>query len=66
LRQERLLRVFENRVLRRRVGHKRDKITEEWRKLHNEELNDLYCSPTIVGVIKSRKIRWAGHVARMG
>ena len=59
------IRMFENRVLRRTVGPKRDEVTGEWRKLHNEELNDLYCSPNIVRVIKWR-IRWAGHVARMG
>jgi len=59
------LRVFENRVLRRIFGPKRDEVTGEWRKLYNEELNDLYCSPNIVRVIKSRRIRWAGHVARM-
>jgi len=58
--------VFENRVLRRIFGHKRDEVTGEWRKLHNEELNDLYCSPTIVQVLKSRRMRWVGHVARMG
>jgi hypothetical protein len=58
--------VFENRVLRRICGPKRDEVTGEWRKLHNEELHDLYTSPTIVRVIKSRRIRWAGHVARMG
>jgi len=66
LREERRLRVFENRVLRRIFGPKRDEVTREWRKLHNEELNDLYSSPSIVRVIKSRRIRWAGHVARMG
>jgi hypothetical protein len=66
LREERRLRVFENRVLRRIFGPKRDEVTAEWRKLHNEELNDLYSSPTIVRVIKSRRVRWAGHVARMG
>jgi len=65
LREERRLRVFENRVLRRIFGPKRDEVTGEWRKLHNEELNDLYCSPKFVRVIKSRR-RWAGHVARMG
>ena len=64
--EERRLRVFENRVLRRIFGPKRDDVTREWRKLHNEELNDLYCSPTIVRVIKSRRMRWTGHVARMG
>jgi hypothetical protein len=63
---ERRLRVFEKRVLRRIFGPKRDEVTWEWRKLHNEELNDLYCSPNIVRVIKSRRKRWAGHVARMG
>ena len=66
LREERKLRVFENMVLRRIFGPRRDKVTGEWRRLHNKELNDLYCSPNIVGVIKSRRMRWAGHVARMG
>ena len=66
LREEHRLRVFENRVLRRIFGPKRDGVTGEWRKLHNEELNSLYCSPNIVRVIKSRRMRWAGHVARMG
>jgi hypothetical protein len=58
--------VFENRVLRRIFGPQRDEATGEWRRLHNEKLNDLYSSPNIIRVIKSRKMRWAGHVARMG
>jgi len=58
--------MFENRVLRRIVGPKRVEVTGGWRKPHNEELNDLYSSPNINWVIKSRKIRWAGHVARIG
>jgi hypothetical protein len=57
--------VFENRVLRRIFGPKRDELTGEWRKLHNEELRDLYSSPSIIRIIKPRRIRWAGHVARM-
>jgi len=66
LREERKLRVFENRVLRRIFGPRRDEVTREWRRVHNEELNDFYSSPNIVRVIKSRRMRWAGHVARMG
>jgi hypothetical protein len=63
---ERRLRVFENKVLRRIFGPKRVEVTGEWRKLHNEELHDLYSSPSLVRVIKSRRMRWAGYVARMG
>jgi hypothetical protein len=59
------LRVFENRVLRT-FGPKRDEVTGEWRKLHNEELRDLYCSPSIIRIIKSWRMRWTGHVAQMG
>ena len=66
MREEHRLRVFENRVLRRIFGPKSDGVTGEWRKLHNEELNDLYSSPNIARVLKSRRVRWAGHVARMG
>jgi len=65
-REERKLRVFENMVLRRIFGSRREEVTGEWRRLHNEELNDLYSSPNIVRVIKSRRMRWAGHVVRMG
>ena len=65
MREEHRLRLFENTVLRGIFGPKRDGVTGEWRKLHNEELNDLYCSPNIVRVIKSRRI-WAGRVARNG
>jgi hypothetical protein len=66
VREEHRLRVFENRVLRRIFGQKRDQVTGEWRKLHNKELRDLYSSPSIIRIMKSRKIRWAGYVARMG
>ena len=66
LREERKLRVFENMVLRRIFGPRRDEVTGEWRRLHNEELSDLYSSPNIVRLIKSRRMRWAGHVARIG
>ena len=66
MREERKLRVFENMVLRRIFGPRRDEVTGEWRRLHNEELNELYSSPNIVRVIKSRRMRWARHVARMG
>jgi len=66
LREERRLRVFENRVLKKVFGPKRDEVTGECRKLHNEELNDLYSLPNIVRVVKSRRMRWGGHVARMG
>ena len=66
LREESRPRVFENRVLRRLFGPKRDEVTGEWRKLHNEELSDLYSLPSTVRVVKSRRMRWAGHVARMG
>ena len=57
--------MYENRVLRRVFGSKRDEVTGEWRKLHNEEFRDLYSLPNIVRVVKSRRMRWAGHVARM-
>ena len=66
LRDKRKLRVSENMVLRRIFGPRRDEVTGEWSRLHNEELNDLYPSPNIVRVIKSRRMRWAGHVACMG
>jgi len=66
LREERKLRVYENMVLRRIFGPKRDEVTRKWRKLHNEELNELYSSPNIVWVIKSRRMKWARYAARMG
>jgi hypothetical protein len=66
LREESRLRVFENSVLRRVFGPKRDEVTGKWRNLRNEELNDLYSLPNIAWVVKLRKMRWAGHVARMG
>jgi hypothetical protein len=66
LREENRLKVFENRVLRRIFGPKRGEVTVEWRKLHNEELHILYSSPNIIRQIKSRRMRWAGHVAGMG
>jgi hypothetical protein len=65
LREEHRLRVFENRVLRRIFGPRRDEVTGGWRKLCNEELHGLYSSPSIIRVIKARRMRWAGHVARM-
>ena len=66
MREERRLGMFENSVLRRIFGRKREKVTREWRKLHKEELNNLYSSPHIVQVIKSRRMRWLGHVVHMG
>jgi hypothetical protein len=66
LKKEHRLGVFENRVLRRIFGPKRDEVTGELRKLHNEELHDLYSSPRIIRIIKARRMRWAGHVTRMG
>jgi len=66
LREKRKLRVFENRVLRRIFGPKREEVKRKWRKLHNKEIKDLFCSPNFVRVIKSRRMRWAGHVTRMG
>ena len=64
--EKRRLRVFENRVVRKIFGPKWDEVAEEWRKQHNEYLNDLYSSPNIVQVIKSRRVRWVGHVVHMG
>ena len=66
LREEHSLRAFVNRVLRRIFGRKRDEVTGEWRRLHNEELYALHLSPNIIRVIKLRRLRWAGHAARMG
>jgi hypothetical protein len=66
LREEHRLGMFSNMVLRRIFGPKRDEVTGEWRKLHTEELNELYSSPGIIRVMKSRRMRWVGHVARMG
>jgi len=66
MRDERRPRVFENRALRRIFGPRKDEVTGEWRKLYSEEVNDLYCSPNIVREIRSRTMRWLGHVVRMG
>jgi hypothetical protein len=66
LREEHRLRVFENRVLRRIFGPKRDEVTGDWRKLHNEELHNLYSSTSIIRMIRSKRMRWPGCVARMG
>jgi hypothetical protein len=66
VREEHKLRMFDNRVLRRIFGPKRDGVTRGWRKLHNEELLNFYSSPSIIRFIKSRRMKWAGHVARMG
>jgi hypothetical protein len=66
LKEEYRLKVFENRMLRRIFGPKRNEVTGEWRKLHNKELHDLYTSPRIIRIIKSRRMRWVGHVARRG
>jgi hypothetical protein len=66
LRKEHRLRVFENRVLRRIFVRKRDEVTGEWRKLHSEELHNMYSSPDIIRQVKSRRMRWVGHVSRMG
>jgi hypothetical protein len=66
LREEHRLRVFENRVLRRIFGPKRDEMTGEWRKVHKDDLHILYSSPNIIRQIKSRRMRWAGHVTRIG
>jgi hypothetical protein len=66
LKEDHRLRVFENRVLRRMFGAKKDEVTGGWRKLHNEELHNLYCSPSIIRIIKSRRMRWGEQLARMG
>jgi hypothetical protein len=66
VREEHKLRVFENKLMRRIFGPKWDGVTRGWRKLHNEELHNLYSSPSIIRINKSRRMRWAGHVARMG
>jgi hypothetical protein len=66
VREKRRPRVFEKKVLRRIFGPKRDEVTGEWRRIHNKELHALYPSPNIIRVIKSRRLRWAGHVAHMG
>jgi hypothetical protein len=66
VREEHKLRVLENRVLRRIFGPKRDGVTGGWRKLHNQDLHNLYSSPSKIRIIKSRRMRWAGHLARMG
>jgi hypothetical protein len=66
LREEHRLRVFENRVLRKVFGPRRDEVTGGWRKLHDDELHNLYSSPSVIIMVKSRRMRWAGHVARMG
>jgi hypothetical protein len=65
LREEHRLRMFENRVLRKIFGPRRDEVTGKWRKLHNEEFHDLYSSPSIIRIMKSRRMRWTGHVARI-